>query len=150
MAVTKVLARDYIFELNTGTSETPSWVEINGVNSWSDTPQAVDADTTTFDEGGRQSHLKASRGNEFGLQGLILLDEADASRDPGQEAAETWADQIGPASLKEFRITDPAGGTYTMLASATVTRGGGGNDDPSAWNLAVKCSGTITYDDGQA
>jgi len=144
MAVTKVLARDYVFELNTGTDAVPVWTEVKGVNTWSHSPQANDADTTTFDEAGRLSHLKASRGDEFGLQGLILEDVATGDRDPGQEACEAWGREIGPASLKQFRITSPGGSTITFHASATCTVGGGGNDDPSAWEVSMVASGAIT------
>ena len=31
-----------------------------------------------------------------------------------------------------------------FLASATVTHGGGGNDDPSAWNVDMNVSGAKT------
>lgn len=144
MAITKILARDYDFHLNTGTVGSPTWVEINGVNSWSHSPTGNDADTTTFDEDGRMSHLKASRGDSFTLQGLILMDESTGDRDAGQAAVEAWADEIGPDSLKQFRITAPDTSTLVFLASATVTHGGGGNDDPSAWNVDLVTSGAKT------
>jgi hypothetical protein len=145
MAVTKILARDYDFHLNTGTVGVPVWTEVKGINTWSHSPQSNDADTTTFDEEGRQSHMKASRGDQYGLQGLVLLDEADGTRDPGQEACLEWADEIGPSSLKQFRITDPSGGTLVFLASATITHGGGGRDDAAAFNLDMTQSGAKVY-----
>ena len=145
MATTKILARDYDFHLNTGTVGVPVWTEIKGVNTWSHSPTGNDADTTTFDEDGRMSHLKASRGDAFSLQGLILMDVGTGDRDPGQEAVEAWADEIGPDSLKQFKITSPDTSTLVFLASATVTHGGGGNDDPSAWNVEMNVSGAKTY-----
>lgn len=145
MPVTKILARGYDFHLNTGTIAVPVWTVINGINTWSHSPQANDADTTTFDEDGRMSHLKASRGDEFGIQGLVLLDEATGDRDPGQEACITWGDEIGPAGNKQFRITDPGGNTLTFLSSATVTDGGGGNDAPAGFQVAIKVSGAKTF-----
>lgn len=144
MAETKILARDFDFHLNTGTVGVPVWTEVKGINTWSHTQQKNDADTTTFDEDGVMSHLPASRGDEFGLQGKLLLDEGDGSRDPGQEACEAWAALIGATGLKQFRITDPGGNTRTFLASAKVASGGGGNDDAAAWNLDIKVSGAIT------
>lgn len=140
----KHLARDYEFELNVGTIDTPDWVEIKGINTWSNTPVGNRANTTTFDEDGRLSHLPASRGDSIGLQGLLVWDDDTGDRDPGQEAVEAWGQQIGPDGLKQFRITDPEGATLTSLASAVVTIGGGGNDDPSAWNVDVQFSGTPT------
>ncbi len=143
MPVTEVLARDYTFELNTGTEAVPTWVEIKGINTWSNSAQAGEADTTTFDDDGIQTHLKASRGHEFTLSGKVQENEDDGARDPGQEAAEAWAQEIGQPSRKQFRITSPGGTTKTFLATATCNFGGGGNDDASNWELAVKATSAI-------
>lgn len=144
MAVTEVLARGFDFELNTGTEAVPAWVAIGGVKSWSHSPQANDADTTDFDDEGRMAHMKASRGDEFTVTANYQEDEDDGSRDAGQEAAEAWADEIGPSSRKQFRITSPGGITKTFQSTATVKSGGGGNDDPNAWELTLKITGAIT------
>lgn len=144
MAVTEILARDWEFHLNTGTVGAPVWTEVKGINTWSHAPASADADTTTFDDEGRRSHMKASRGDAFTLTGLYQEDPADGSRDPGQEAVEAWADELGPDSLKQFRITSPGGTTKTFLASAQVTTGGGGNDAATAWSVAITVSGAIT------
>jgi hypothetical protein len=144
MGITKMLARDWVFELNTGTTLVPDWVAIGAINKWAHSPKANDADTTTFDEDGRESHLKASRGDEFTLNGLYKEDQSNGDRDPGQEACEAWAAEIGPSSVKQFRITSPGGNTKTFDSTSTITFGGGGKDDPSAWDLAVKVTGAIT------
>lgn len=146
MAVTEVLARGFTFELNTGSEAVPNWVAVGGINTWSHSPQSNDANTTTFDDDGRMSHMKASRGDQFTLNGLYQEDPDDGSRDPGQEACEAWADEIGPASRKQFRITSPStgGAVKTFTATATVTSGGGGNDDPAAWSCAMTVDGAIT------
>jgi hypothetical protein len=144
MATTKILARDFDFHLNTGTIGVPVWTEINGINSWSHSPTGNDADTTTFDEDGRMSHLKASRGDSFTLDGLYLTDVGPFTRDAGQAAIAAWADEIGPDSLKQFRITNPDTTTLVFLASATVTAGGGGNDDPAAFTVNLTVSGAVT------
>lgn len=141
---TKILARDFDFHLNTGTVGVPVWTEILGVNSWSHSPTGNDADTTTFDEDGRLSHMKASRGDSFTLDGLYLTDVGTATRDAGQAAVAAWADEIGPDSLKQFRITNPDTTTLVFLASATTTQGGGGNDDPAAFSIAMTVSGIVT------
>jgi len=143
---TEVLARGFTFELNTGTIAVPVWTSVNHINTWNHAPSAQDADTTTFDDDGRDSHMKASRGDEFTLNGLYQVDEATGVRDAGQEACEAWGDEIGQSSRKQFRISDPATppnviGPY--LATATVTRGGGGNNDPSTWVCAMKVSGAL-------
>ena len=144
MAETEILARDYTFELNTGTEASPTWVEVEGLNTWAHAPASGEADTTTFDDDGDMTHLKASRGHTFTLSGLLQEDEGDGSRAAGQEAVESWALLKGTASLKQFRITSPGGNVRTFNASAEVTKGGGGNDDPDAWSVAVHVSGPIT------
>lgn len=143
----KVLARDLVTELNTGTSDTPVWVEINGINSIGITWNGNNADTTTFENGGWMTHLKASRGATLSFQGLMIEDESDGTRDAGQAAAEAWALEIGQSSIKQIRITTPGGTTGVFDASATAPIGlgtGGGNDDPNGWNLDVEMSGEPT------
>jgi hypothetical protein len=142
-ATTKIPARDWTFELNTGTTGSPTWVAVGGLNSWGHSPKANDADTTTFDDAGRMSHMKASRGDEFTLSGLYKEDVDTGERDPGQEAVEAWANVIGVAATKEFRITSPGGTAKKFQSSATVTIGGGGNDDATKWEAALVVDGAI-------
>lgn len=146
MTITKQLARQYTFEINDGTVDVPDWVEITGVNTWAHNPSKNNADTTTFEDEGVTTHLPASRGNSYTLGGLVKYDGDTGERDPGQAAVMAWAERIGPDGLQQFRITEPgdAGASYTFLASASVTVGGGGNDDPSAWSVTVDVSGAIT------
>lgn len=145
MTVTKILARDHgkDWEINTGNDQAPVWVPIAGINSWSPSPSKNDADVTTFDDDGRLAHIVASRGDEFTLSGLYLEDPDTGDRDPGQEAVETLAAEVGHTSLKQFRFTSPGGNRLTFDASANVTIGGGGNDDPSAWEATLTVSGRI-------
>src|SRR5690606_6852407 len=133
LAVTKILARDIVVEIQTNPVG-PVYAEIGGLTSLSLSPTKNDADTTDFNSGGRLEHIVASRGMGITLEGQRLEDPATGSRDPGQEAVETLADAIGAASLGDFRITSPGGKTWTFKASADVTPMGGGNDDPSSWS----------------
>lgn len=144
MSVTEVLARGFTFELNTGTEAVPVWTAVNNISKWSHSPKKNSADTTTFDDEGRMSHLAASRGDEFTMDGYYQEDEVTGDRDAGQEACEAWADEVGQASRKQFRITSPGGNMIgPFYATANVTRGGGGNDDPNAWQLAIEVSGAL-------
>ncbi len=145
MAPTEMLARDFVFEFNTGTVGSPSWVEIGGLNKWAHSPVASDADTTKFSSQGRQEHMKASRGDEFTFSGMAQEDPDDGSRDPGQLAVEASGRLLGPDSIAQYRITSPSAvNTLTFLATVSVTVGGGGNDDVSAWEAAVKVTGELT------
>jgi hypothetical protein len=144
MAVTEIPAQDFEFDLNTGTVGVPVWVPVVGINNLAHAPTTNRADTRHFGDGGRLKHWVASRGDTFTLTGLRQEDHDTGDRDPGQEAVEVWANQMGPDSIKQFRITTPGGNTLAFNASAEVTRFGGGNDDPSAWTVVVEVDGPIT------
>lgn len=147
MALTKVLARQFIFHINTGTVAVPVWTEIKGIDNFSPSPNKSDADTTTFDDDGVDTHLPAARGTSFTVSGKISYTDAErTTRDPGQVAALAWADEIGPEGLKQFRIVYPdADQSFRMfLASANTADGGGGNNDPASFSLEVKRSGAVT------
>jgi hypothetical protein len=144
MTVTEIPARDFTFELNTGTTETPTWVEIGGLISWSNAPTTVRANTQTWEDGGRQNAYVSSRGDSFTLTGRRQEDPDTGDRDAGQEAAEAWAKEVGVPSQKPFRITTPGGNTITFNATAEATVGGGGEDDASTWQLQITVSGVIT------
>ncbi len=141
MAVTAILARDFKFEIDTGTTGTPEWVEIKGINSFSWDSSKNDADTTTFQDDGVQSHIVASRGYELTLEGLLLEDPDTGERDPGQKAVEELASKIGPASIGNFRMTYPSGKVKGFKASANIGGPGGGNDDPASWSVTLTISG---------
>lgn len=143
-ATVQIPARDWTFEINTGTAGSPTWVAVAGINTWSHSPSKTDADTTTNDDDGVDSHMPIRRGHSFTLQGLFKEDPSDGTRDAGQEAVETAGNSVGTAGIKQFRITSPGGTTRTFDASYDVTFGGGGQDDPTTWQAVVKASGAIT------
>lgn len=144
MAVTEIPARDFTFELNTGTSAAPTWVEVGGLISWSNSPTTVRANTQTWEDAGRQNAYVSSRGDSFVLTGRRQEDPVTGARDAGQEACEAWAKEIGPDSQKGFRITTPGGNTISFDATAECTIGGGGEDDASTWQCSLTVSGAIT------
>lgn len=144
MSVTEILARQHTFELNTGTVGSPVWQAISNVESFSHSASANDADTTTFDDGGFMTHMKASRSHEFTITCKAQEDADNGAKDAGQAACEAWARLIGPASVKQFRITSPAGNTLVFLCTAVVNITGGGNDDVSPWEMTLTVSGDIT------
>lgn len=145
MAITKFLARDLTIEINTGSIGSPVWTAIKGLNTLTHAPSSTDAETTDFDSNGAAEHMKAERGETWTLAGFSLEDVTTGDRDPGQQAVEALALTVGLASLGNFRITSPGGNTATFMASAEVTRAGGGNNDPATWQAVVRVSGTVTY-----
>jgi hypothetical protein len=144
-AATKILARGFKFEINTGTDAVPVWVAIGGVNTFSFDSSKADADTTDFDSNGRNEHMVASRTFSMTLGGHRKEDLSDGTRDLGQEAVEAAADDIGPDSLHGFRFyneTSLKGKQFK--ASVNVTGPGGGNDDVASWNVDLTGSGAVT------
>lgn len=144
MSVTEIPARDWTFELNTGTVAAPTWVEVGGIVSFSHSESATRADTTVNSDDGVPTHYKSSATQQWTLTGRKAEDTADGSRDAGQEAVESWALERGLSSVKQFRMTSPGGTTRTVMATADVTLGGGGNDDPDAWGATIHESGAAT------
>lgn len=145
MTVTDTLARDDgAWDVNTGTVESPVWTPIGGLNSWSPSPSKNDADTTKFANQGWQSHLPASRGLEHTLSGMVQVDPSSGARDPGQAKCEALSRLMGVAGIGQFRHTMTGGTVNTFEGSVNVTRGGGGNDDPSAWECTITMSGPPT------
>lgn len=144
MALTKILARLWTIEINTGTVATPTWVAIGGVTAFTFDHTKNNVDTTDFDSAGDQEHQVASRVRAISVDGQHKEDTGDGSRDAGQEAVEAANKLFGDAALKQFRLTTPGGTTYTMLGSVNLKSIGGGTDDVTSWGFDLDVSGAIT------
>lgn len=144
MAKTKVLARNWLIEVGEESTVTPgtyTWTKVAGVNSFTISSDKEDADTTDFDDAGYGSHIVASRSNEITFEGFYIEDEADGSRDPGQEKIEDNAELIGPSSIKPLRLTSPGGKVRQFNGSFNVGDVGGGINDPTSWGATFTPSG---------
>ena len=141
MAVTKVLARDWTLEILKAPS---TYVKIKGLNTLSFSNSKNDTDTTDFDSEGATEHMVTSRSQEISGEGFYLVDRTTKARDEGQKLVEALAEKIGPETLGEFRLTNPAGTTKTFLASANIGDVGGGNDDATTWGVTLTVSGKMT------
>lgn len=147
MGVTKVLARGFKFEVQVSAQDGGTeWEEIKGINTFTWANSKSSANTTSFDENGRQSHLPASRGATLTLEGFYLEDPDTGERDPGQKAVEDLAKLVGPEGLGTFRITSPGGKVKEFQASANIGGVGGGTDDPASWSVELEISGEIVED----
>lgn len=146
MALSKVLAKEFTWEIDDGT-DTDTYVEIGGLNSVSLSPTKNDADTTTFSEDW-VSHLVSTRGLEVTLEGLYMEDSATGDRDAGQEQVEAAIAEVGSASIKSFQAVTPGGTTITFDASVNGEPfgmgGGGGNDDATSFSYTLTVSGKPT------
>lgn len=145
VTATKILARSFNFEVNTGTTLVPVWVPIRGINTFSVDNAKSDADTTDFDDNGRDAHLPASRSLSIKLDGFFMVDTTDGARDAGQAAIDVLGDAIGPAGLAPFRYYHEVSNKGKQFSASFVTTGpGGGKDDPAAWSVEITSSGAVT------
>lgn len=146
MALSKVLAKEFTWEIDDGT-DTSTFVEIGGLNSVSLSPSKNDADTTTFDEDW-VSHLVSTRGLEVALEGLYMEDASTGDRDAGQEQVEAAIAEVGSASIVPFQVTSPGGTVIAFNASVNGEPfgmgGGGGNDDATSFSYTLTVSGKPT------
>jgi len=145
MSLGKQLARTFDFEIDDGSG---GFVQINGITSFSPSQEKNDADTTTFDSEGWMEHIVASRGMSFDMEGYHIEDEADGSRDTGQERIEEIGQLVGNGSVVPFKLTSPGGNTISMEVSVDAPMfgqsTGGGNDDPAGWTATLTVSGKPT------
>lgn len=146
MAKTKVLARNWIIEVDTDPlatvpTGTPVWTKVGGVNTFTISSDKEDADTTDFDSVGHSEHIVASRSNEITFEGFFIEDQTDGSRDAGQEAVEDYADKIGPESIAKIRLTSPGGKVRQFNGSFVTGDVGGGNNDATSWGASFTPSG---------
>lgn len=145
MAVTKVLARDWDFYINTGTFAIPTWLNTNcGLNTFTFSNSKEDAETTDFCSDGYAEHMVASRGLEITAEGFYLEDPTTGDRSAGQLAIEELAEKVGNDSLGDFKLVSPAGSGRRFYSSVMVGDVGGGNDDPTTWGFTLTVSGKPT------
>jgi hypothetical protein len=140
-APVKVLARGWKVEIQ---KVDLTWVQILGLSSLTFDGEKKDADTSTFDDAGWESHQVASRGRSLKLEGFYLEDQVTKERDPGQTLVEALADAMGQESLGDFRTTSPAGTVKHFKASVAVSGVGGGNNDPTGWKADLTVSGPLS------
>lgn len=142
----KILARDLVSALNTGTTELPVWTPIGGLNSLTFSTEKTDTDDTDFDSGGNAEHKVAQRARSISLEGFYKEDPATGALDAGQEALVALGDAVGYDSLKTFRVTTPGGNVTEYDVSANVTSpSGGGLNDNSGMTAELTVSGKPRY-----
>ena len=143
----KVLSRDFDIEVNTGTTQTPVWTQIAGLDedgiTYAETTREVDF--MDADDGGFAKPVPIGRGYTITLKGSRIEDAETGERDAGQAAVEAVMDEMGPDALLQYRISSPAASgaeTLTFLAWASATPFGG--SDKATWGAVLKVYGEIT------
>lgn len=143
MAVRKVLARGWRFEIENADNATFS--QIKGIKSWSQESEKEDADATDFDSDGWAEHVVAQRGKSVGLEGFFLTDPATGVRDAGQARCEALADLVDEAAEADFRFYHVASGKGVQgKVTVDVTGPGGGTSDNTEWGVDFVFNGKPT------
>lgn len=140
----KVNARDWVVSINTGTVALPVWTQIGGLTSLNITRATEKTATTDFDSDGIAEHQVMERGKSLEIEGHFLEDPADKTRDAGQEAVEALANEVGLASLKQFKFVSPGGTGKIAKFSAEMGGVGGGNNAKTSWSATLERSGAET------
>lgn len=125
MAVTKVNAENWTFEVSDGAG---GWLNIAGIEDFDIARNTTRADTTDFDSEGSEENRVIRRGKALTLNGHYLEDEADGSRNAGQEAITDLAEAVGSDAEETFRFTSPGGTIYEFAATVEEGTSGDKND----------------------
>lgn len=124
------------------------YLKIEGVTSFSPSPEKNDADTTDFDSEGWQEHLAVSRGLSFDVEGLHIEDATTGIRQAGQEEIERVGKLVGRQAITDFRLVAPDETNIDFEVSVQAPlegiSSGGGNDDPAGWSLTLTVKGDPT------
>ena len=139
MSAVKVLARDWVLEVSVG----GVWTIVKGLNSISFSGTKTNADTTSFDENGWESHLPARRGRSLTVEAFYLEDPSNGARDAGQSAIEQANEGIGHTGFADFRLISPGFVARTFEGSVNVSDSIGGTDDPTSFNFGIDVNGLI-------
>lgn len=144
MTVAESPVRDWVYELNAGSVSVPDWVDISDhVQDRKPKYSTNTTDTTTAVDAGEKTHLPMSKERGLTLTCLFQEDADTGDTDAGQDAIRNWAAAIGPSGLWQFRMTTPGGATFTVMASANLTLGGGKDEDTAEFELEVTFSGAV-------
>lgn len=143
----KVLSRDFDIEVNTSTTETPSWTQINGLDedgiAYAETTREVDF--MDADDGGFAKTVPFGRGYTITLKGSRIEDADTGERDTGQAAVEAVMDEMGADALLQYRISSPAAsGAETLIFEAWASATPFGGSDKATWGAVLKVYGEIT------
>ena len=141
MALVRVLARDWVFEVE-GTAGT--FVPVGGLHTFGLGGTKVDTDTTGFDSEGFAEHLVTERAHSLTLSGFFIEDLDTGARDPGQKIIDELAEKIGEEAIGNFKLTSPGGTVMTFKGSVEPGDIGGGKNDATSWGATITVTGKIT------
>lgn len=136
----KYNARDVVFEIedpdNAGT-----WVEINGVETFTKAHEEETTTTTDFGSQGQGQSEKMEITKSLTIEGKRFRNPVD----PGQALVETLSERLAEESLGKVRFAHKDDTSWEVW-TAHVNNGdqGGGNNDKVSWSAVFTRSGAST------
>lgn len=125
------LARKWRVDVNTGTSASPVWVQVRGLNNVTPGISATLQDSSDYDSDGWGSDEKTML--KWNLALSLFRKKSDAGAyDAGQEALRDKSDQFGAGGIAHVRWYDRTVGSseaYEGYANVSWEPGGGSASD---------------------
>jgi hypothetical protein len=139
----KRLSRMWVFEVNTGSEETPSYTRVNGLNSAIMTLAVTEVDVSDNDSEGWMDNLAAARAWALALQGWDGYTGPNNAQveDPGQAALRAKGLLTGPEAYADIRFyrSDTLKG-FSGRVTPNLAQLGGATNAAEAFN--VNCNGS--------
>ena len=129
MATRSLLAKDWQLDVNIGSSESPTWVQVKGMTSIKETITATKQDDSDFDSGGWGSTQTTQRLWSLVCTGKRKRDtssEVTFIPDPGQQFLIDAGNLVGIGSSVEIRYYRKDGAPDAWQGFVDVDYGGGG------------------------
>jgi len=143
----KIPARDWEFRISDG-EDTPEFVEIDGIESFSIDPTETFAEGGDFGDGGWAEFMVIDRGLTISIEGFMKVDK-DGNQDEGQKRVDDLKNKVGEDAMEELEIESPRGTkwTVTVSVSGSPLSTGGGRTDYTGWAASFRVSGKPEKED---
>ena len=147
----KIDARGWLFQIRDSRESDPTWVEIRGINSFEDDPNAngETTETTTFASGGEYEGEAMQRGGALSIEGFMEYEDDDETvRDPGQALVDRIGTKVSRESHADIRFRHDSHTEWTNWTVYNEPGGkGGGNNDKTSWSASLTRSGAAWVTD---
>lgn len=139
------LARDWAFQVNTGTADLPEWVFVRGLSKFSMATSPTMQDDSDIDSEGYKSQIATAIQMTFNGEGKRKGESAAGTftQDPGQAALREAGRQMGLGNVIEARAwrTDGVQEGYESNFSVEWTDVDGGNEDLDSFTFVLMSRG---------
>lgn len=127
---TTALAREWRVDVNTATTETPTWTQVRGCNNVTPGLSSTTQDSSDYDTDGWGADEKTMLKWNLSLA-MLRKKTDDGAYDAGQEALRVKSDQFGSDGIAHVRWykRDGSDEAYEGFANVSWEPGGGGTAD---------------------